>query len=199
MDELILKEMRDELSRYCAVPESEWQKVARMIKPLRIRKNEHFINIGEVADKLGFIKSGIFRVYYVTDDGDEKILVFRNENHFLTAFSAFLNGTPSWYAIQALEDSVLLCFTLKEYTRIMANDSCWNTLTRKYVENLFIEKEQRERGFLSENAMTRYITFQQSYPGIEGRIPQYYIASYLGITPVALSRIRKKMGKKSTP
>jgi CRP-like cAMP-binding protein len=189
------RQMRAELSRYCDIPEVELQRAAGMSKLLRVKKNHHFINIGEIPDKMGYILTGIFRVYYITEEGVDRTLVFRNENNFLSAFSAFLEGTPSWYAIQALEDSVLSCITLQDYNRLMENNSCWNTLTRKYVEQLFIEKEKRERGFLSEDAATRYLTFLQRYPGIEERIPQYYIASYLGITPVALSRTRKKLGK----
>jgi CRP-like cAMP-binding protein len=191
-----LKKMREELSRYCPLPDQEWDRVAVMLRPVVLKKGGIFIDIDQVPDRMGFIAKGIFRVYYITERGDEKILVFRNENHFLTAFSAFLEGTPSWYAIQSLEDSELFCFTLMEYNRIMNGHPCWNTLTRKYVESLFIEKEKRERGFLSEDASTRYLTFRQSYPGFEERIPQYYIASYLGITPVALSRIRKKLQNK---
>jgi CRP-like cAMP-binding protein len=77
----------------------------------------------------------------------------------------------------------------------MERNPCWNTIARKYVETLFIEKEKRERRLLSEDAATRYLSFQKDYPGLEDKIPQYQIASYLGITPVALSRIRKKLNK----
>ncbi len=197
MDEMesYRRQMRAELLKFCEIPEVELRRAAGMSKLLRVGKNRHFIDIGEVPDKMGYILSGIFRVYYITEEGIDRTLVFRNENHFLSAFSAFIEGMPSWYAIQALEDSVLSCITLQDYNSLMENNSCWNTLTRKYVERLFIEKEKRERGFLSEDAATRYLTFLSSYPGFEERIPQHYIASYLGITPVALSRTRKKLGK----
>ncbi|MBN1533366.1 MAG: Crp/Fnr family transcriptional regulator [Spirochaetes bacterium] len=190
-----LLQMRAELLRYCDIPDEELRRNAGMMQLLRVEKNRYFIDIGEVPDKMGFIISGLFRVFYITEDGIDRTLVFREKNHFLSAFSAFLEGTPSWYAIQAIEESVLLCLTLQDYNRMMEHNSCWNTFVRKYVEELFIEKEKRERGFLSEDAATRYLTFLSSYPGFEERIPQHYIASYLGITPVALSRIRKKLGK----
>lgn len=188
-------QMRTELLRYCDIPEQELLRNAGMMQIMRVKKNRFFIDFGEVPDKMAFIISGLFRVFYVTEEGTERVIVFRDRNHFLSAFSAFLEGTPSWYAIQALEDSVLLCITLQEYKRIMEHNSCWNTFVRRYVEALFIEKEKRERGFLSEDATTRYLTFLKSHPNLEKRIPQLYIASYLGITPVALSRIRKKLGK----
>jgi hypothetical protein len=142
---------------------------------------------------MGFIFSGLFRVYYITEEWVDRTPVFRSANNFQSAFSVFLEGTPSWYAIQAIEDSTLFCITLKEYKQLMDNNSRWNTLSRKYVEAIFIEKEKRERGFLSEDASTRHLTFLNTYPVYKERIPQHHIASYLGITPVALSRIRKKL------
>ncbi len=193
MDDSILRIVHREFSRYCTLPDGEWQRLISIIKPMRLKKRQYFIDIGQVPDKMCFIISGLFRVFYVTEDGDEKILVFRDKHHFLTAFSAFIEGQPSWYAIQAMEDSSLICLTLTDYNDLMESHPCWNTLTRRYVERLFIEKEKREREFLSEDATTRYLAFKQTYPGLERRIPQYQVASYLGITPVALSRIRRKL------
>lgn len=78
----------------------------------------------------------------------------------------------------------------------MAESSCWRDVTRKYVEDLFIEKEQRERELFSLDVTTRYLNFKKRYPDVEGRVSQYHIASYLGITPQALSRIRKRLHEK---
>ncbi len=187
--------MHKVLLKYGDIPEDEWDKFIKIVKTLHLKKNEYFVNFGEVPKRLGFISAGIFRVFYVTEQGDEKIIVFRDENQFITAFSAFIEGQPSWYAIQAVEDSVLLIVTLQEYKMLLDNHSYWNTLTRKIVENILVEKEKREREFLSEDATTRYLTFKQNYAHIEARIPQYYVAAYLGITPVALSRVRKKLNE----
>jgi CRP-like cAMP-binding protein len=193
MDDSILRIVHREFSRYCTLPDGEWQRFISIIKPLRLKKRQYFIDIGQVPDKMCFIVSGLFRVYCLTEDGDEKIMAFRDEYHFLTAFSAFLEGQPSWYAIQAMEESGLISLTLADYNDLMERHSCWNTLTRRYVERLFIEKEKREREFLSEDAAARYLAFRKTHPGLEYRIPQYQVASYLGITPVALSRIRRKL------
>ena len=193
-----LARVRNELMKYGPIPDSEWEKVARAsYESLQFKKGQYFVRIGDIPDKMGFIWSGLFRVFYLTEQGDERILVFRGENRFLSAFSAFLEKQPSWYGIQALEPSLLLCFNLDHYQRLMSEHPCWSQISRKYVENLFVEKEKREREFLSENAETRYLNFLESYPDIEQRVPQYQIASYLGITPVALSRIRKALLKKN--
>ena len=191
--QIYLQMMHKALLKYGAIPEDEWNKFTKLVRTLNLKKNEYFVNFGEVPQRLGFISAGIFRVFYITEQGDEKIIVFRNENQFITAFSAFIERQPSWYAIQAIEDSTLLIVTLREYKMLLDNHSCWNTSTRKVVENILIEKEKREREFLSEDATTRYLTFKQNHAQIEARIPQYYVAAYLGITPVALSRIRRQL------
>ena len=193
--ETYIASMRPELSKYAEIPEDQFQQLISDARFMHITKGDYFLKIDEIPDKMAFILSGIFRVFYVTASGKEKTLVFRDEGHFLSGYSPYLTNERSWYAIQAIEDSDLAYNTLESYQRFLANHPCWNNVVVKYVQTLFIEKEQREREFLSEDATQRYINLIRNEPKFESRIPQHYIASYLGITPVALSRIRKKLKK----
>jgi len=189
--------IRRALMKYGPVPESEWERSRSIqVESIKFKIGQHFVKIGDVPNRMAFIISGIFRVYYNTEQGDERILVFRGENRFLSAYRSVQEDEPSWYGIQALEPSFLICIHLKEYKRLMAESSCWRDVTRKYVEDLFIEKEQRERELFSLDVTTRYLNFKKRYPDVEGRVSQYHIASYLGITPQALSRIRKRLHEK---
>ena len=191
--------IRHALRKYGPIPESEWEHSKHIsVEPLKLQKGQHFLKIGDVPDKMGFVISGIFRVYYNDEDGNERILVFRGENRFLSAYRSVQENEPSWYGIQALEPSFLICMHLKELKKHFSEHSCWNDVARKYLEDLFIEKEMRERDLLSFDVTTRYLNFQKRYPDVEARVSQYHIASYLGITPVALSRIRKRILGKST-
>lgn len=185
--------VRAALSSFAEIPDAEWEKMSPTLRHVHLKKNEYFIRSGSVPDKMACIVSGIFRVFYNTGSGDEKILAIRNEGWMLSAFSAFLEHTPSWYDIQALEDSDVLYISLDQYIDGLLGHPCWQAINTKYVQMLFVEKERRESEFLSDDAETRYKKFRQRFPGAEGRIRQYHIASYLGITPVALSRIRRKM------
>jgi len=87
--------------------------------------------------------------------------------------------------------------TLEESLALRDRYLCWQEVAARYAEMLFAEKERREREFLSDDAATRYRTFLADSPDLESRLPQYFIASYLGITPVALSRIRGRAGTSS--
>ncbi|WP_319476476.1 Crp/Fnr family transcriptional regulator [Marispirochaeta aestuarii] len=180
------------LNRFSDLPYEKVENGLSLLKHQRVNTREHFIKIDAVSDKLAFIARGLFRVYYITDDGSEKILVFRGSGYMLSAFSAFLENKVSWFGIQALEESDLLYITFEDYKKQVQKDPFWQIINARYIEMLFIEKEKRERELLSDNAETRYKHFLKKYPGFETRIKQYHIASYLGISPVALSRIRNK-------
>jgi CRP-like cAMP-binding protein len=98
--------------------------------------------------------------------------------------------------MQALEPSFLICMLLKEYKRLLTESNCWSNVSRQYIEDLFIEKEQREKELFALDATSRYLSFRKRYPDVERRVSQYHVASYLGITPQALSRIRKRLCEK---
>ncbi len=189
--------IRQALHKYGPIPESEWKHWEHLpVEPRKFQKGDHFVQIGDIPDKLGFVVSGIFRVYYNTEDGNERIIVFRGENRFLSAYRSVQENEPSWYGMQALEPSFLICMPLSELKKHLSDHSYWNDVVKKYLEDLFIEKEKRERDLLSIDVTTRYLNFRKRYPDVENRVSQYHIASYLGITPVALSRIRKRLHEK---
>lgn len=187
-----LARLRGTLAQFADIPGDEWNALKNRLARVTIPKGGHFLRAGDVPDKLSFVASGLFRVYFVTERGDERVMAFREEGRLISGFSPFPGQRTPNFGIQALEDSVLLQIVL-DPSAILGSADCWKEIYAKYMEMLFLEKEERERQFLSEDAETRYRAFRASHPGLEERVPQYEIASYLGITPVALSRIRQGM------
>jgi CRP-like cAMP-binding protein len=183
------------LKEYAEIPVEEWSKMVGYLSTLSLKKNDYFVRQGDKPDRLALIKSGFFRVFCITETGDEKILAFRTIGQFLAAYSPFVEERDSWYSIQALTTAELICLSLEDSKRLSAGHPCWDKIVKEYIIRLFIEKEDRERSFLIEDAKTRYLRFQSNHPEIEQLIPQYYIASYLGISPVSLSRIRGELKK----
>lgn len=189
------KQLTQLLQSISTIPESELAKVQEIFRPVQLAKGDFFARAGERPQTLGFVTSGLLRLYYIDPDGDEFSKSFCDENSFVAAYSALLTGVPSRIFIEALEDSTLLVANYDAYQALSEGHLCWQIVNRKIAETLFIKKELRESELLLDDAQTRYLRFQAEYPGLDGRLKKYQIASYLGITPVSLSRIRTQLKK----
>lgn len=172
------------------LPKREEEKILKAALPANFRKGRVFIAEGSVPKKLAFVTKGLFRYYYTNRKGAEFTKGFFPENSFITAYSAMVQQVPSTYTIEAIEDSELVIFDYVEWQRFSSGHPCWTTLLMALLQKGYFKKEKREREFLILDAKERYQAFLEEYPQLEQRIKQSMIASYLGITPVALSRIR---------
>ncbi|NNF98122.1 MAG: Crp/Fnr family transcriptional regulator [Desulfobacteraceae bacterium] len=175
------------------IPDNQIDKLMALTTQKQIRKGDHFLQAGTIPEQFGYNLGGLFRYYYIDQKGNDYTKGFIPENMFVISYSAMLQHTPSYFSIQALEDSRILVIAYKEWQKLIESNNCWISLTKVLVDRAFIFKEKREREFLLDDAETRYRTLLNEFPNLKKRVKQYHIASYLGITPVALSRIRKKM------
>ena len=177
------------------IPNAQIEKVLSVFRASNLRKNQFLIRAGEVPTTISFLVSGILRLYYISDSGFEFTKSFCLEGDMVAAYTALLNNEPSKLFIQALEDSKLLTANYEGYQAAAAESPYWQKVNQNIAERLFMKKEERESSLLLDNAQTRYMKFRNEYPSLESRISQHLIASYLGITPVTLSRIRAKLRK----
>ncbi|SHM73987.1 Crp/Fnr family transcriptional regulator [Gracilibacillus kekensis] len=184
-------------SQLTDIPELEWHYLKSKIKWHSVRKGDLLVQAGEVSDRIYFCHSGVFRMFYLKEDGDEFNKSFVQEGQFFTSYSSVISSIPSYFAIQALENAVVASFTYKVLLQLYERHHCWEVVGRKLIEQLYIKKETRERQLLLHSAEERYHLFLEEFPGLEDRITQYHIASYLGISPVSLSRIRGQLSCKS--
>jgi CRP-like cAMP-binding protein len=175
------------------VPQAELAKLFALCRPAILRRGEYVLRAGETPRSLAFVESGLLRLYYLDADGREFTKSFCTEGEVVAAYSALLLGRPSRLFIEALEDSRLLVADYHAYQELAAGHPCWAAVSQHRAEALFIKKEQREAALLLDDAETRYRQFLADHPGLEARVRQHHIASYLGITPVALSRIRARL------
>jgi len=182
------------LEKHNYIPTDQWEKFKSIFSVLHLQKEEHFIRAGEKPSKIGFAASGVLRLYYISEAGTEFNKSFCLADDFVASYSALLTNSESRLSIQALEDATLLTAKFADFLELLDNHVCWQIISRKIAEDLYIKKEKRECEFLLDDAETRYLRFLKEYPGLDTRIKQYHIASYLGITPVAISRIRAKLG-----
>ncbi len=159
----------------------------------KINAGEYFIREGEVPNKLAFLSKGLFRYVYISDKGNEYTKGIIMEMNFLGSYSALISQTPSYFFVEALEDSEILEINYQKWQNLVNDDIFWVKFLLKNVERAFTIKERRERDLLLLDAETRYNNFLRELPGLQNRIKQNVIASYLGILPESLSRIRKKV------
>ncbi len=183
------------LSSLTDVTEQEWNEFKQLFTVRRIAKGEYFARAGVHASHVGFVVAGTLRAFYLSKDGTEYNKTFFQENTFIAAFASLVTQSKSYIDIQALENSEVLVARYKDIVRLYETYHTFERMGRRVVEIEWVKKEMREIRLVLTSAEERYKHFQQEHPGLERKIPQYQIASYLGITPVALSRIRSRLKK----
>jgi CRP-like cAMP-binding protein len=183
--------MKEELKKI--LPENRIDEFLSIGRIKSIDALDYFIRAGEVPNKIAFVGSGLFRYVYINEKGDEFTKGIIVENFFLSSYSAMIMGKPSYFSIEALEDSQVLEVLWTDLTQLLDNDIFWVKFLLKFIEKGFIIKEKRERDLLLLDAEMRYKNFLTEFPGMDQRIKQGIIASYLGIKPETLSRIRRKI------
>lgn len=158
-----------------------------------ISAGDCFIKAGEIPLKIAFVYKGLFRYVYISEKGEEFTKALMAENNFISSYSAMVLSKPSYFFIEALEDSQLLEVSWSDFIQLRDRDVFWLKFLMKWVEKGYIVKEKRERDLLLLDAETRYKNFLVEFPGMDQRITQGIISSYIGIQPETLSRIRRKM------
>lgn len=174
--------------------------LARACDLAALDKGQDLLRGGEVAGHVYFVVKGLLR-YYFTDPatGEERTGQFFDEGRLFTDATSFLSQTPATQAIQALEASVVLCVPRPALYAAYAQDHAIERFGRLMVEEALMGSQRRSTNLLTLAPEDRYRTFMALRPEVARRVPQYLIASYLGLTPEGLSRIRGRLGKKPPP
>lgn len=157
--------------------------------------NDFFLQAGSVCHYVGFVIQGLLR-YYSLDDGIEYTYDFSLEQTFTCNYESFLIQTPSSRFIQAVEDTTLLVINYDNLQMLYNQLIEGQKFGRLVAESLFVSMLQKLTAFYTETAHERYDSFLKTYPHLQERLPQYVIASYVGIKPQSLSRIRAQRAGK---
>lgn len=196
------KEIFSQLIRYLKsiadIPEDELEIVKKNVRIKHLKKGELFIKAGEVPDISGFIYKGLMRVFYIDKNGRDYTKLFNKEFDFITSYAAFIERSESHLNVEALEDTTVFVIDYDTFKMFIERHPCWLTIYSRSLEKFYVIKERREGYLLWYDAKERYCQFLKDFPGLEKRVKQYYIASYLGISPVSLSRLRASFLKRST-
>jgi CRP-like cAMP-binding protein len=162
----------------------------------KLRKRQYLLQEGDVCKHLAFIAKGLLRSYNVDDKGNEHINVFGWEGWWLSDFKSFLSGVPAVFNIDAIEDSELMMISLADYDALTLAVPIMDRYFRILYQNSLVTKERRLMSAITHTAEEKYVQLVESNPHIIERIPQNLIASYLGLAPETLSRIKKNLAVK---
>jgi len=144
-----------------------------------------------VCKSLGFVASGLLVYYRLAENGQEIVADFAQENDWVSQYQSFISRTPSTLFIKAAEPCVIHTITLGKLNGLYAAIPGFEKLAKQLIENAFMQMVNRQLEFQHLKAEERYQRMLALYPSITQRVPQYYIASFLGVAPPSLSRIRK--------
>ncbi|MFC6925064.1 Crp/Fnr family transcriptional regulator [Microbulbifer taiwanensis] len=186
--------LKNAMCSYYPLSAETWSSFAEICTYRELRKHEYLYRAGEVPVSFSFVHSGLFRLFTVDDKGNEYNKIFFDEGKFPGAMTALLQSTPSQFIIEALEDSTVVEIHFKGFRQLLLERHDLKMFQIHYLEtNWLLHKDAREVEIIQEDAAHRYRRFLRDFPALAGRLPQYHIASHLGITPTQLSRIRKKL------
>lgn len=159
-------------------------------------KKTVLLHEGEVCKFEGYIQKGCARVYYLNENGFEVTLSFAVEDWWVSDIASFHEGTPSKFFIETLEETELYILTPQTKEKLLAAIPKFERVFRLLVQRNLSAVQNRLINTISQPATERYLEFIKLYPSVPLRVPQYYIASYLGVSPEFISTIRKRLSSK---
>ena len=173
----------------------EKELVIEKFRPRLYRKKQYVLQEGDICMQMNFVVRGCLRMYKIDDKGGTHILQFAAENNWITDLGSFYTEKPSELTIDALEDTMLLVIGHDDLITLYTQAPKFHRIFRVLIENSYVSLQKRLLLTISSVAEDRYQYFIDTYPHLANRLPQTQIASFLGITPEFLSRLRNKRSK----
>ncbi len=195
MEKLQNELFRDYLVKKSGLTDVEWQQILPELKCREVKKGEVLVEPGVSFPYFFFVEKGLLRFYSLDKDGKEHIVQFAPENWFVGDRNGAYCGTPTEFWIDVLEDSTVIVLDKYFIEKIESISPSFRKANEGLLQNHIRLLQQRINMLLSATAEQRYLSFIQLYPNLTLRVPQWMIASYLGITPESLSRVRRKLAE----
>jgi len=185
-----------QISKISPLPLDEWLYAETLFEFRKCSKRELLISFNQMPDRHFLILEGVLRIFYTSTSGQEFTKTFLGPGDIASPYSEILQNIPSRVCIETLTNAEILELRLDKLGRLISRHPCWTALVSSLTERYFIFREDREHDLLVLSTKERYNKFVRQHPQLVSLIPQSMIASYLGVTPVSLSRILR--GTKET-
>ena len=184
------------IGRHIHLDKTESEFFISLLETKKLKRKEFLLKQGNICKTENFIVKGCLRTYTIDDNGLEHIVMFGIEDWWVGDLYSFLTQNPATYFIDALEDSEILQISKVNLDKLYARVPKFERFFRLILQNAFIAQQQRINQNLSYTAEQRYLDFIKKYPQLEQRLSQIQVSAYLGITPVFLSMLRRKLSRK---
>ena len=184
--------IRTYLEKSLIINDEDWDFFTSKLKLRKVKKRVKLLELGRVENHISFINKGIVR-FFIPKEDKEITFGFCFNNEFVSAYDSFLTQSPSSYELETLTPVEMWSISYNDLQEVYKKTSIGNTLGRLSSERLFLIKSKREISLLTETAEKRYLKLFDERPELIKEIPLKYIASYIGVTAQALSRIRKRI------
>lgn len=185
--------IRRNISKHVQLTEDELALFTSLLKVRRLQRGELLLQAGDVCRFEGFVNEGCLRVYNVDRDGSEHVLYFAPEDWWVADVASFVTRSPAFLNIDALEPSEVLLIDHAGKERLYAEVPKFERLFRIMTQRTLVALQQRLIASMTQTAADRYLDFKRRYPQLDGRVAQHRIASYLGISPEFLSKVKKRL------
>ncbi len=170
----------------------EESQIKNYLTPKKLRKKQYLLQEGDICKAIAFVEKGILKAYSTDDQGDEHIIQFGPEGWIISDLYSFLTNEPAVYNIDAIEDSELVLISKSAHEELLLKVPQYETFTRLNITNAYLAMQKRITSIISSSLEERYAKFLELHPDIVQRIPQHMIASYMGLSPETLSRVRRR-------
>jgi CRP/FNR family transcriptional regulator, anaerobic regulatory protein len=184
--------LKASITQFIPLTDEECSAMASLFRPFRLNKKEHWMYDGDVCTDIAFIVKGCIRSYYTKND-QERTSQFFFENAWYTDYESWLTRQPVNSNVEALEPTEMLLLSFRELERLYEQNPKFERVGRLFAENTIIKIKNRNLSLLNDSPEERYLKLLKERPKVIARVPQNIIASFLGIEPETLSRIRKKI------
>jgi CRP-like cAMP-binding protein len=187
--------LRSYMQKHTDLKDEEFELVSSLFTPVTFKRNDFLLREGEVCRYGYFVVKGTLRLYSIDKKGEEHIIQFALEDWWISDVSSMISGKASIYNIDALEDSDVLQIDKNSFEKFISFSPKFEKMFNLGSQKSRIALQERVTNFLSMSAEEKYLFMINKYPDIINRVPQRHIASFLGITPESLSRVRKNISK----
>ncbi len=181
------------INRVVQLTEEEEKKLCDLVSYRKLLKGQYFLQQGDVCKFSGFVVSGCTKTFYVDEEGQEHVIMFSVEDWWTSDMGSYISQKPADFNVQCLENTTLIQISYENQEEMLREIPKLERFFRIIIERAFVSSQKRIVRNLSMSAKNRYLHFRNVYPKIEQRIPQYLIASYLGITKEFLSKIKGQL------